>query len=68
MQKKNPLALQESEVNLKTYTGQAIKVLGAVPLTANFKGQEKGLLLSVVDGEGPNLLGSDLLIAFEVTL
>ncbi|ORU94825.1 MAG: hypothetical protein A6F71_09745 [Cycloclasticus sp. symbiont of Poecilosclerida sp. M] len=47
--------LQPARVQLKTYTGESIRILGTV--TVQVEGQQ--LLIHVVDGEGPNLLGRD---------
>ena len=62
------VSLQQSKVQLRTYTGEAIKVLGAAALRVKLGDREEGLFAQVVDGAGPNLLGRDWLSAFEVTL
>ena len=46
---------------LKTYTGQSIKVIGQITVTARYHQQEKELKLYVVKGQGPSLLGRDWL-------
>ena len=45
-------------VTLKMYTGEAIKVLGALPVVVKYHHREEGLFVQVVDREGPNLLGT----------
>ena len=52
-------SLQQSKVQLQTYTGEDWVKLGD---------REEGLFAQVVDGAGPNLLGRDCLSAFELTL
>ena len=47
--------------HLKTYTGQAIDVIGQITVTATYSQQEKELKLYVVRGQGPSLLGRDWL-------
>ena len=59
--------LQNSDVRFKTYTGESIKVLGAVLVAVKYREKETGQLIQVVDGEGPNLMGRDLLTSLEVT-
>ena len=57
------LPLSASRVVLKTYTGEAMSVLGEIPnLTVQYKDQcVKGLSLIVVKGPGPSLLGRNWL-------
>ena len=58
--------LQPSSVKLKSYTGDAIHVIGSVTLQSRYC---SGTVVSVVvDGDGPNLLGRDWLIELEVDL
>lgn len=53
--------LQETRVRLKTYTGECIPLAGAIEVDIDYHGQQvKGTLL-VAEGEGPSLLGRDLL-------
>ena len=47
--------------NLRTYTGEAIKVVGAIEVDVEYKGQQAKLNLVIVDGTGPSLLGRDWL-------
>lgn len=53
--------LKETKIRLKTYTGECIPLVGAINVDIDYQGQKaKGTLL-VVKGEGPSLLGRDLL-------
>ena len=54
-------SLQASNAQLKTYTGEVIKVLGAIEVEVTHNEQKKQLNLLVVAGEGPSLLGRDWL-------
>ena len=54
------LPLRQTEVKLRTYTGQ-IHVLGSITVTAETPGQQACLPLLVVEGSGPSLLGRDWL-------
>ena len=49
--------LSESSVKLRAYTGNAISVVGQCNVTAELDGQSVHLLLVVVEGNGPPLLG-----------
>ena len=55
------LYLQASNAQLKTYTREVIKVLGAIEVEITHNEQKKQLSLLVVAGEGPSLLGRDWL-------
>ena len=61
-------SLEKSNIRLKTYTGEAIKVLGATTVNARYANQEATLSIQVVEGAGPDLMGRDWLAKFEVTL
>ncbi|XP_039862929.1 uncharacterized protein LOC120718450 [Simochromis diagramma] len=54
-------ALQATEISLRQYTGECIPLLGAIEAHAAYQGQEAAATLLVVKGEGPSLLGRDLL-------
>ncbi|KAL3974523.1 interleukin 1 receptor-like 1 [Sarotherodon galilaeus] len=54
-------AHQETEISLRQYTGECILLLGAIEVHAAYQGQETAATLLVVKGEGPSLLGRDLL-------
>ena len=53
--------LQSTSAQLKTYTGEPIKVLGCISVKVCHNAQEKCLPLIVVSGEGPSLLGRNWL-------
>ena len=54
--------LQPSHVNLETYTGEQLSILGVIEVTALYEGQQHPHLnLLVVKGSGPSLLGRDWL-------
>ena len=50
------IPLKETDVRLKTYTGESIKVLGEAMVTVVYGEQEAKLPLLVVPGSGPSLL------------
>ena len=49
--------LKVSQAPLKTYTGESIKIKGAIDVEVVYNGQYKQLYLLIVEGEGPSLLG-----------
>ena len=53
--------LKASQAQLKTYTGESIKIIGAIDVEVVYNDQHKQLNLLVVEGEGPSLLGRDWL-------
>ena len=53
--------LKVSQAQLKTYTGESIKITGAIDVEVVYNDQHKQLNLLVVEGEGPSLLGQDWL-------
>ena len=53
--------LQDSEVSLKIYTGDSIPVLGSALVQVEHGGEQIPLLVHVVPGSGPNLMGRDWL-------
>ena len=52
-------ALEQPMVNLRTYTGEAVKMLGSNTVKVKYGEQRTHLTVYVVDGKGPNLLGRD---------
>jgi len=60
--------LQGIVVQLKTYTGETIEVLGEVELTVTYGEQTKQLVVHVVAGNGPNLMGRDWLCSLKVSI
>ena len=55
------LKLRESKIQLKTYTDQHIKVVGQLHIHVSYEGQRYSLVLLVVKGDGPALLGRNWL-------
>ena len=53
--------LQDAHLNLRTYTGEKLPILGSASVTVEYKGQREELRLLVVEGSGPSLLGRDWL-------
>ena len=53
--------LEASIAQLKTYTGEEIKLVGQTTVDVSYKDQVKKLSLLVVAGKGPSLLGHDWL-------
>ena len=53
--------LQQSSVLLKTYSGERLPVLGDMKATVQYEQQQQDLVLTVVAGEGPCLLGRNWL-------
>ena len=54
-------SVQHSQIKLKTYTGEALEVVGSVEMKVRYKAQEATLPLVVVKGNGPSLFGRDWL-------
>ncbi len=55
----NPPPIQKSSIKLRTYTGEPLKILGAIEIQVNYQGQMEQLPLLVVSGSSPSLLGKD---------
>ena len=55
------VTLQATTTNLQFYTGEAMKVVGKLPVTATYANQSKALTLNIVPGNGPTLLGREWL-------
>ena len=58
---KNPPELSHSEIELKTYTGDKIPVVGSCEVAVKHHSQNMKLPLLIVAGNGPNLLGRNWL-------
>ena len=56
-----PPQLKPSTAQLKTYTGEVLRILGEITVTVCYKDQKSDLSLLVVAGNGPSLLGRDWL-------
>ena len=55
------IPLQSSAIQLKTYTNEKLSVLGQIDVTVRYGDQVQKLIITVVDGNGPSLLGRDWL-------
>ncbi len=55
------LPLQDSNIVLKTYTGEPVQVLGELSVDVCHNGQQAQLPLYVVKGRGPSLFGRNWL-------
>ena len=53
--------LSASDVILKTYSGEVVKVIGSIKVEVLHNGKRSKLPLLIVDGTGPSLLGRDWL-------
>ena len=53
------LSLKKASVNLKTYTGERIPVLGEIEVEVTYQKQSHQFSLMVVKGKGHNLFGRD---------
>ena len=53
--------LNPAKVNLRSYSGESVKVLGEMELTVQYQDQKKKLNLLVVTGGGTSHLGCDWL-------
>ena len=60
--------LQAPQVLLKSYTGEAIPILGTTTLRARYRDKMCNVVTHVVSGDGPNLWGRNWLSCFEVNL
>lgn len=58
--------LLDSEVKLRTYTGDYLKVLGEIEVEVHYKRQCHTVGLVVVTGNGPSLVGRDWLAKFKL--
>ena len=53
--------IESSEVQLQTYTGHSLPILGTIDEDISYKHQTVKLPLVVVEGNGPSLFGPDWL-------
>lgn len=58
---KDQFNLQETQIDLQTYTKEEIPILGSCSVTVQYKEQTQMLLVIVVQGSGPNLFRRDWL-------
>ncbi len=59
--------LKPSHLNLKTYTGQSVNVLGTSKVQVKHNGLVKDLSVVVVAGSGPNMLGRSWIAELELS-
>lgn len=55
------LRLQHSSSSLSTYSGEQLKLVGERKMEVKYNSQCKNMVLHVVEGDGPSLLGRDWL-------
>lgn len=53
--------MKRTQLKLRTYTGESVKIMGTVDVVVFYEVQEKELSTLVVEGSGPNLLRRDCL-------
>ena len=53
--------LKKSDIVLKTYTAESMEVVGEIDVEVEYQGQTEKLVLVVVSGNGPTLLGRNWL-------
>ena len=58
----NPPVIKDTKINLCTYTGELLDILGVIEVAVEYQGQRDHLPLIVVSGAGPTLLGRDWLL------
>ena len=63
--KGNGPRVHPSKVKLRTYTGEQLKVLRYIQVQAEYEGQKEPVSILVVAGNGPTLLGRDILAKFK---
>jgi len=62
-----PAELKRADIKLRMYTGEPVKILGTTAVEAIYGEQNLSLIVHVVDGQGPNLLGRDWLGKFKIS-
>lgn len=60
--------MRTTAVHLKTYTGEALEILGEAEVTVNYGEEKQQLVVYVVAGNGPNLIGRDWLGSLKVSI
>ena len=58
---KTSTKLQKFSLKLRTYTGEALKVVGQALVDVEYEGNTKRLPIHVLEGDGPSLLGRNWL-------
>ena len=54
-----PPVVHPSAIKLRTYTGEALKILGSTTVAVKYPGQTAKLPLLIIKGAGPSILGKD---------
>ena len=60
--------MRTADVRLKTYTGKALEFLGEANVMVNYGEEKQQLVVYVVAGNGPNLMGRDWLYSLKVSI
>ena len=60
------IRLKKSGISLKTYTGERLKVVGKVDVNVEYEKQTASLLLLVLEGNSPSLLGRSWLRSIQL--
>lgn len=60
--------LEPTRVKLMTYTGERIKLLGTATVDVKYADSVEEIVIYVAEGDGPNLMGRDLIHTFRVSL
>ena len=60
--------MRTTDVHLNTYTGEALEILGEAEVTVNYGEEKQQLVVCVVAGNGPNLMGRDWLYSLRVSI
>ena len=58
--------IRPSSINLKTYTGEKLPVLGVTNVVAEYKQQSEKTQLHIADGSGPSLFRKDWLLKIKL--
>ena len=58
--------VDSSEVHLTTYTKELLTIIGQKVVEVQYKDQKKNLILVIVEGNGPALLGRDWLMHIKI--
>ena len=62
------LQLRPTDVQVKTYTGEVLQILGEAKVMLNYGEQTQQIVVYAVKGNGPNLMGKDWLSSLQVTI
>ena len=65
-EKLNNVPLEETTITLRTYAGEELHVLGKILVTFEYQLQKRGAYIYVIRGNGPVLLGRDILVTLRL--